>query len=64
LSSWEVLGYFRINWMHELLRWYLLFSNSSVKLVDVQQLRGKLLLWECGECMHSMSIRAVVIGRI
>jgi hypothetical protein len=64
LSSWEVLGYFRINWMHELLRWYLLFSNSSVKLFDMQQLRGKLLLWECGECMHSMPVGAVVTCRI
>jgi hypothetical protein len=64
LSSWEVFGYFWVDWLHELLWWDVFFSNRSFQLFDMQQLRGKLLLRKCGECMHSMSIWSVIIRRL
>ena len=60
LFAWEVFSHIWINWVHELLRWNLFICNRCVQLIDMQQLRSGLLLWECGECMHCMSIWTIV----
>ena len=64
MFAWEVFGHIWVDWLHELLWWDVFIGNRSIKLIDMQQLWGELLLGECGKCVHSMSIWSVILGRI
>ena len=64
LPSREVLCQHGSVWVHELLRWYLFFSNRIIKLIDLQQLCSGLLLGERGKCVHCLPVRAVFSERL
>jgi hypothetical protein len=64
LFTWEVLCHLWIDWMHKLLWWHVFVGNRGIELLDMHQLWRGVLLGECGECVHCMSVGTVVIFRI
>jgi hypothetical protein len=50
--------------MHKLLWWHVFVGNRGIELLDMHQLWRGVLLGECGECVHCMSVGTVVIFRI